>query len=66
MIYCLSETFGGSHDRWRTMADKGQTDTPCKEIVGMNSLFSVYWEGHKGKRVIEKEREIQRERERER
>ena len=43
-IYGMSDP-GRSHCGWETVAGKGQTDTPCRESLGMESLFSGCWEG---------------------
>lgn len=28
-----------------TVVGKGQTDVPCRKSLGMESVFSEYWEG---------------------
>lgn len=48
------------------MAGKGQTNTPCKEILDVESLFSGYWKGMGGlgEYRVEKKRKIEEHRER--
>ena len=36
---------GRSNGDWGTLEGKGQRDTPCRESLGMESLFSECLEG---------------------